>query len=83
MWRPVCLPFHWGLSYWETVAFPTSFLSSQEISVADFLRDPLCRKGVCPFQGCREVGGVLLQCLVVQGGCRLGGSEMHLPFVCL
>lgn len=41
MQRPGCLASHWGLSYWEMVAFPTSFLSSQEISVADSHRDPL------------------------------------------
>lgn len=44
-----CLTSLQGLSYWELVAFPTSFLSSQDILVADSPRDLLslfARKGV-------------------------------------
>lgn len=65
--RPGCLTSRRGLSYWEPVAFPASFLSSQEILVADSPRDLLSlfaeRVFDC-FGGCWEVGGIS----VVLGG---------------
>lgn len=71
MKRPGCLTSHWGLSYWEPVAFPTSFLSSQEILVADSPQDLLslfAERVFDGFWGCWEVGrGAFLWCLVAQG----------------
>lgn len=84
--RPGCLASRRGLSYWEPVAFPTSFLSSQEILAADLPQDLLSlfaeRVFDC-FWGCWEVGGIS----VVLGGAGLGAgwgrSEMHLLCVCV
>lgn len=84
--RPGCLTSRRGLSYWELVAFPTSFLSSQDILVADSPRDLLSLFAERVFDRFRDAGrwGGLLQRSEVWSWCRLGGdSEMHLPFVCL
>lgn len=74
--RPGCLISRWGLSYWEPVAFPTSFLSSQEISVADSRRDPLSlfAERVSDRFGDAGRRGGLLQRSAAWGRCRLGGG---------
>lgn len=84
--RPGCLTSHWGLSYWEPVAFPASFLSSQEILVTDSPRDLLslfAERVFDRFWGCWEVGGIS----VVLGGSGLGtgwgDSKVHLLCVCV
>lgn len=73
--RPGCLASHRGLSYWEPVAFPASFLSSQEISVTDSPQDLLslfAERAFDHFGDSRRLGGV-----------SCSTREMHLPFVCL
>lgn len=58
--RPGCLASHRGLSYWEPVAFPASFLSSQEISVTDSPQDLLslfAERAFDHFGDSRRLGG--------------------------
>ena len=54
--RPGCLTSRRGLSCWEPVTFPTSFLSSQEISVADPHRDTLSLTAERVLDHCGDTG---------------------------
>lgn len=85
--RPGCLTSHRGLSYWEPVAFPTSFLSSQEILAADSPQDLLSlfaeRVFDC-FWGCWEVGGRdFCGAWWRRVRCRLGGAVKCICCVCV
>lgn len=82
---PGCLASRQGLSYWELVAFPTSFLSSQGTSVADCPRDPLSLFAERVFDGFGDAGrrGGHLQHSAAWGRCRLGGGQRNAFAVCV